>query len=126
MNIAIWVIQILLALAFLAAGFMKATQPIDKLQARMEWVESLNPRTLVRVIGTLEVLGALGLILPAVTGILTWLTPLAAAGLALTMIGALLLHASRKDAFSHFATNVILLALALIVIYGRVVAVPLT
>ncbi len=126
MNTAIWVVQILLALAFLAAGFMKATQPIDKLQERLPWVESLNPRTLVRGIGALEILGAIGLILPALTGILPWLTPLAAAGLVLTMIGAMALHVSRKDAFSHLATNIVLLVLALIVIYGRVVAVPLT
>ena len=125
MNIALWIAQILLALAFLAAGFMKATQPIDKLQERMEWVKSLNPPTLVRVIGTLEILGAIGLILPALTGILPWLTPVAAGGLVLTMIGAIALHVSRKDAPSHLVTNIVLLLLAAFVIYGRAVAVPL-
>ena len=54
---------------FFMAGIMKVTQPIDKLQERMSWVELLNPRSLVRGIGLLEVLGAIGLIVPAVTGI---------------------------------------------------------
>ena len=125
MNTIVWIVQILLALAFLGAGFMKVTQPVDKLQERMPWITSLNPRTLVRVIGGLEILGALGLILPAVTGILVWLTPLAAAGLILTMIGAMVLHFSRKDAFAALAPSLVLLILAVFVLYGRAVAVPL-
>jgi uncharacterized membrane protein YphA (DoxX/SURF4 family) len=125
MNTALWIVQILLALAFLMAGIMKATQPIDKLQERMTWIESLNPRTLVRGIGIVEVLGALGLILPALTGILLWLTPLAAAGLILTMIGALALHARRHDAVAKVAPSLVLLLLAAFVLYGRTVAVPL-
>ena len=125
MNTVVWIVQILLALAFLMAGIMKATQPIDKLQERMSWIESLNPHTLVRGIGIVEILGAIGLILPALTGILPWLTPLAAGGLALTMIGAMALHISRKDAPVHLATNIVLLLLAAFVLYGRAVAVPL-
>ena len=104
---------------------MKATQPLDKLQERMAWIDSLNPRTLVRGIGLLEILGAVGLILPALTGILPWLTPLAAGGLVLTMIGAMALHIRRKDAPAHLVTNLVLLLLAAFVIYGRTVAVPL-
>ena len=92
MNIVLWIVQILLALAFLMAGTLKATQPIDKLAVRMQWVNSLRPPQLVRLIGVLEILGAVGLILPAVTGIWPWLTPIAAIGLVLTMIGAMLLH----------------------------------
>ena len=125
MNTALWIAQILLALAFLMAGTMKATQPIDKLQERMEWVKSLNPRTLVRVIGTLEILGAIGLILPALTGIGPWLTPLAASGLGLTMIGAMALHTRRHDAPAKIAPSIILLVMAVFVLYGRAVAVPL-
>ena len=125
MNTALWIAQILLALAFLMAGTMKATQPIDKLQERMTWIESLNPRTLVRGIGAVEFLGALGLILPALTGILPWLTPLAAAGLIVTMIGALTLHVRRHDATAKFAPSLVLLLLAALVLYGRAVAVPL-
>src|SRR5258708_38049206 len=120
MNTAIWITQILLALAFLMTGVMKLTQPVEKLGERMAWVNDFPPRT-VRAIGTLEVLGALGVVLPAWTGILPWLTPLAAAGLVLTMIGASLTHARRKE-FSSISANLILGLLAIFVIYGRVIA----
>jgi uncharacterized membrane protein YphA (DoxX/SURF4 family) len=123
MNTGLWIVQILLALAFLAAGSMKATQPYDKLAERMTWVKAL-PLPAVRTIGTLEVLGALGVVLPALTGILPVLTPIAAVGLVLTMIGAMALHVRRGE-YSRLVTNVILLALALFVVYGRFVAVPL-
>ena len=126
MNTAIWIVQILLALAFLMAGIMKTTQPIARLKQRMHWVESINPPSLVRVIGTLEILGAVGLILPAMTGILPWLTPVAAGGLVLTMIGAMIVHIRIGDAASHLIMNVVLLVLAAVVIYGRVIAVPLS
>ena len=124
MNIVLWIVQILLALAFLMAGTMKATQPLDRLVARMQWVKSLRPPRLVRVIGVLEVLGAIGLILPAVTGILPWLTPVAAIGLVLTMIGAMMLHTRRGEA-AHIAPNVILLLLAAFIVVGRFVVMPL-
>src|SRR5438270_10123428 len=123
MNIVLWVVQILLALAFGMAGIMKVSQPIDKLETRMGWVKSVGPRG-VRLIGTLEILGAIGLILPAVTGILPWLTPVAAIGLALTMIGAMITH-GRRGEFSNMGFNLVLLLLAVFIVYGRFVAVPL-
>ncbi len=125
MEAAVWIVQIVLALAFFMTGLMKLTQPIDKLQERMSWVESINPRSLVRGIGLLEVLGALGLILPAVTEILPALTPFAAAGLVLTMIGAITLHIRRGDSAGYLIANIVLLVLAAFVAYGRFVAVPL-
>ena len=91
----------------------------------MAWVNSLNPRSLVRVIGTLELLGGLGLILPALTGILPILTPLAAGGLVVTMIGAIVLHVIRRDSFAHYLPSLVLGLLAAFVLYGRMVAVPL-
>ena len=124
MNIALWVVQILLALAFGIAGIMKVSQPIDWLEARMGWVKSVGPRG-VRLIGSLEILGAIGLILPAVTGILPWLTPLAATGLVLTMIGAMITH-GRRGEYSQIGMNVVLLLLALFVAYGRFVIVPIS
>jgi uncharacterized membrane protein YphA (DoxX/SURF4 family) len=124
MNIALWVLQILLALAFGMAGIMKVSQPIDKLETRMGWVKSVGPRG-VRLIGSLEVLGAIGLILPAITGILPWLTPLAAACLALTMIGAMIVH-GRRGEYSQIGVNVVLLLLTLLVAYGRFVIVPIS
>ncbi len=124
MNIVLWVVQILLALAFLMAGAMKATQPIVKLAVRMKWVNAMKPSQLVRLIGILEVLAAIGLILPAVTGILPWLTPVAAIGLVLTMIGAMIVHI-RLGEGSHIAPNIVLLLLAVFVVVGRFVVVPL-
>lgn len=123
MNIVLWVVQILLALAFLLAGTMKATQPIVKLAARMKWVNAIKPPQLVRLIGALEVLAAIGLILPAVTGILPWLTPVAAIGLVLTMIGAMIVH-TRIGEGSRIAPNMVLLLLAAVVVVGRFAVVP--
>ena len=124
MNIVLWVVQILLALAFGMAGIMKVTQPIDRLETRMGWVKSVGPGG-VRLIGSLEILGAIGLILPALTGTLPWLTPVAAACLALTMIGAMIVH-GRRGEYSQIGINVILLPLTLFVAYGRFVIIPVS
>jgi uncharacterized membrane protein YphA (DoxX/SURF4 family) len=123
MNIALWIVQILLALAFLMAGIMKSTQPLEKLATRMGWVKDLAARN-VRLIGILEILGAIGLIIPAVTGILPWLTPVAAIGLVLTMIGAMITH-TRRGEFPSLGSNFVLLALAAFVVIGRFVVMPL-
>lgn len=123
MNIVLWIIQILLALVFGMTGTMKLTQPKEKLQQQMRYAEDFSQRT-IRMIGLLEVLGAAGLILPAVTGILPMLTPLAALGLVLVMIGAMLTHLRRKE-YPMIAGNLVLLALAAVVAYGRLVAFPL-
>ncbi len=124
MNIVLWVLQILLALAFLGAGIMKVSQPIANLKKNMSWVEA-TPVGVVRTIGVLEILGALGLILPAVTHILTWLTPVAAIGLVLTMIGAMILHIRLKET-NRLVAPIVLLILALIIVYGRFALVPLS
>lgn len=68
MNITLWVVQIILAAAFGLAGVMKSTQPKAKLAQNMAWVEDFSPGT-VKLIGSVELLAALGLVLPAVTGI---------------------------------------------------------
>lgn len=125
MEIVVWIVQILLAVAFVMAGVMKVTQPIPKLEERMAWVKSINRRSLVRVIGVLELLGGLGIILPAITGVVPQLSVLAAGGLVLTMIGALVLHIIRKDSFAHYLPSLVLGLLAAFVLYGRLVAVPL-
>jgi uncharacterized membrane protein YphA (DoxX/SURF4 family) len=124
MNTALWVVQVLLALTFLATGLMKVTQPVEKLAERMSWVKDSTPQR-VRLIGTLEVLGAGGVILPVLTGILPWLTPLAATGLILTMIGAMITHLRRSEV-SHIPVNIVLLVLAAFVVYGRFILVPIS
>lgn len=122
MNTILWITQVLLAVAFLLAGIMKITQTKEKLAENMGWVERFSSGQ-IRVIGILEFLGAIGLIVPAVTGILPWLTPLAAVGLALTMVGALITHLVRKET-SHMVTNVVLMGLAIFIVYGRFIALP--
>lgn len=124
MNTILWVVQILLALLFAAAGFGKLTMPKEKLTARMGWAEDFSPNTL-KAIGLAEVLGAVGLILPALTGILPWLTPLAAVGLMLVMIGAAYTH-FRRGEYPSIIGNLVLLASAAFVAYGRFVLVPLS
>src|SRR3954464_9187581 len=84
LHIALWIVQVLLAVAFGLAGFPKLTQPIAALAAAMPWTRDV-PSALVRVIGTAEIAGALGLILPAATRVRPGLTPLAAAGLVVVM-----------------------------------------
>ena len=123
MNTALWVVQGLLALAFFMTGIMKITQPREKLQERMAYVEDFSP-AVIRGIGILEALAAIGLILPALTSVLPILTPLAAAGLVLTMIGAALTHLRRNE-YPLIIMNLVLLVLAIFVAYGRFVLEPL-
>lgn len=119
MNIALWIAQVVLALGFGMAGTMKATQSKEKLAAseRMAWVKDFSPAVL-KAIGILEILAAIGLIAPMLTGIFPWLTPLAAVGLILTMIGAILTHLRRHENQGAM-TNVVLLLIAAFVAYGR-------
>ncbi|MEV8634146.1 DoxX family protein [Streptosporangium sp. NPDC051023] len=117
MNVFLWVLQILLAAAFGMAGVMKATQPKDGLAPRLPWVEDFSP-VQVRLIGVVELLGALGLILPALTGIAPILTPLAATGLAIIMVGAAAVHVRRKE-YSGIVVNLVLLVLTAVIAWGR-------
>lgn len=119
MNILLWVLQIILAGMFLMAGSMKLMQPKEKMAEKMGWVEDFSQGQ-IRGIGVLEVLGVLGLILPMATGILPILTPLAAIGLALTMVGAFMTHLRRKDPMVPMGVmNVMLFLMAAFVAYGR-------
>jgi uncharacterized membrane protein YphA (DoxX/SURF4 family) len=117
MNVVLWILQAVLALAFAMAGFMKLTQPKDKLVSRLPWVEDFSPTT-VKLIGTAELAAAIGLILPAATGIAPVLTPLAATGLAVLMVLAAMTHARRKEP-GAIAVNAALLISAAIVAWGR-------
>jgi len=99
MTVVAWILQIVLALAFLGAGGMKLARPKPALVAAgMGYAEDFSSSA-IKTIGLLEVLGAIGLVLPAVTGVATWLVPVAAIGLALTMAGAVVVHLRRKEAY---------------------------
>ena len=123
MKYALWIVQILLALAFVAAGFMKLTAPLDQLAQNMVWVSDV-PVWLVRFIGLAELAGGLGLVLPALTRIQPQLTPLAGAGLALDMFLATVFHLIRGE-FGFMVPTLVLLALAAFVAYGRWKLVPI-
>jgi uncharacterized membrane protein YphA (DoxX/SURF4 family) len=117
-NVVLWIVAGLLAVAFLAAGLMKLTQPKKKLaDSGMGWTEDFSDGA-VKGIGALEVLGAAGLILPAALDIVPVLVPIAATGLALLMLGAAVTHARRKES-TNIVVNVVLLALAAFVAWGR-------
>src|SRR5262245_1252234 len=106
MNIALWIVQVLLALMFAGAGAMKAFSPIDELAKGIPWAHELP--YLVRFIGVAELLGALGLVLPAATRIKPGLTPLAALGIGIIMVLAMGFHATRGE-WSSILGNAVLL-----------------
>jgi uncharacterized membrane protein YphA (DoxX/SURF4 family) len=122
MSTALWTVQVLLGVVFLVSGATKLSQPREKLVKTMAWMEDFSQRA-VRIIGVLEVLGAIGIVLPALTGILPWLTPLAALGLVLTMIGAALTHLRREE-YGPIVVTAVLLILAAFVAYGRFFVLP--
>ncbi len=122
MSIALWTVQGLLAAAFLVSGATKLSQPKEKLLQNMAWVEDFS-QPQVRIIGALELLGAIGIVLPALTGIAAWLTPLAALGLVLTMIGAALTHLGRAE-YGPIAVTGVLFVMAAFVAYGRFFVLP--
>ena len=124
MNIVLWVVQILLAIAFLGAGIFKVTQPVEKLKTNLGWVTHTTPG-IVKLVGALEILGAVGLILPAVTHILPWLTAVAAIGLVLTMAVAIIVHVRLHEA-SRSISPLVLLLLSLFIVIGRFAIIPLS
>ena len=119
MNVALWVAQGLLAAMYLMAGSMKTFQPSKvRENPQMTWAHG-KADSYIRFVGTSELLGALGLILPLVTGILPWLTVLAAVGL--TLIQALAIftvHLPKKE-YQVIPVNIVFLALATFVVFGR-------
>jgi uncharacterized membrane protein len=80
MNVFLWIVQAILAATFAMSGLVKAIQPKDKLAGKYPWMQDASPAT-VRFIGVMELLGAIGLIVPAATGIAPVLTPIAGTGL---------------------------------------------
>jgi len=123
-NVLLWIGQILLALAFLSVGYGH-TLGFDRWSARPEmgWLADVG-QTRMRVIGGLEALGAIGLILPAATGVLAWLTPVAASCLAVLMALAVVFHVRRPGERASIVLNAILGIIALLVAYGRFVVTP--
>jgi uncharacterized membrane protein YphA (DoxX/SURF4 family) len=117
-DVVLWILAGILAAAFLGAGIMKATRPKEQLKsAGMPWVDDFSPG-MVKLIGVLEILAAIGLILPALLDIAPVFVPIAALGLVLMMIGAVVVHVRRKE-IPTMAPAVILLVVAAVVVWGR-------
>jgi DoxX-like protein len=118
-NIALWIGQALLALVYLAAGGLKVARPREQLVAsgNFDWMADTSDAG-VKAVGLVEILGALGVILPQLTGIAPILTPIAALGLVVVQIGALRVHLVRHER-QPLPANVILLLLAAFVAIGR-------
>lgn len=122
MDLTLWIIQALLALIFLGAGTMKLSRAPDALIKRVPALAGL-PLPFIRFLGAAEVIGAAGLILPTALRIAPALTPAAAVGLMLVMLGAIAVNATHKQ-YAKIGVNVLLLLLAVLVAYGRLVLAP--
>ena len=123
LHITLWILQVILAAMFLMSGFMKLSQPIDQLSKMLPWAAQV-PEALVRFIGVAEVLGAVGLILPSLLRIQPKLTPIAAVGLALVMLFAVVFHISRGET-PMIGMNFILIAIAAFIAWGRFKKAPI-
>jgi hypothetical protein len=118
MNVTLWVVQVALAAFFGAGGVVKAVRPRKRLHdSGLTWVEDFSDGA-VTTIGVLEVSAAVGLVLPAVTGIAPVLTPLAAVGLVLVMAGATVVHLRRGEV-AFIGVTLLLGAVAAVVAWGR-------
>ena len=120
MNLVLWIVAGVLAAAYLLGGSFKVFLPKAKIAATgvsAKWVEDFSAGS-VKAIGALEVLGALGLILPAALGIAPVLVPLAALGLSLIMIGAAFTRIRRQE-FKFLMADLVYLALLAFVMWGR-------
>lgn len=122
MNVVLWVIQSLLTLSFLASGLAKLSLPINRLRDMYGWMKQVSPRN-IRLIGSLEIAGATGLLLPAALHILPWLTVAAAIGVVLLMFSAAVLHIRLNESPKSIPSFVFLLLAAVIVI-GRLYIAP--
>lgn len=114
MNIALWILQVLLAVLYAWHGWLFLSPPPELLEIMNE---QLGPWFRI-FLGTTEVLAAFGLILPDVTRIMPWLTPLTGVGLMIVMVSATVLHSFRGEINSAI-TTVILLAIVTFVTYMR-------
>lgn len=120
MNLALWIVAGLLAVVYLGAGVGKLIVPKDKIAgaaASAKWVEDFSARS-VKIIGALEVLAAVGLVLPAVLDIAPVFVPLAAVGLVLLMAGAAITRIRRHE-YKVMGVDLVYLALAAFVAWGR-------
>ena len=118
MNSALWAAQLTLAAVFAVSGTAKLTMPRERLLATGQTGVAMFPMPVVRFTAAMELLAAVGLVAPWLTGIGPVLTPLAAAGLCAVMVGAAWAHTRLREPAS-VAVNIVLFGLAAFVVVGR-------
>jgi hypothetical protein len=121
MNVALWIGQIILAGLFAASGYAKSTMTREQMATTGQTGAAAAPLPVVRFTAAMEILAALGLVLPQITGILPDLTVAAALGLCVVMIGAASIH-TRLHEPQNVAINAVILALCVFVAVGRLFA----
>ena len=117
MHILLWVLQVLLSATLIWAAFAKLFQPIEQLKVMWPWTGEVSP-TVVKLMGIIDLLGALGLLLPSLFRFKPVLTPVAAIGIVLLMVSASVFHISRGET-SQIGFNIVFGLLAAVVVYGR-------
>lgn len=117
MNIALWIVAGVFAIGFVAGGIVKLTWPYEKYAARLHWPQDFTPGN-VKFMGTIEILGGLGLVLPGLFGIAPVLVPVAASGMALYMAGAVTERIRRAE-HRELLGDLFFLAGMLFVAWGR-------
>ena len=124
MDLLLWILAFVLAAILAASGVVKLAAARDQQIDRTPYVEDF-PQLVIRGIGALEILGAIGLLLPALTGVATVLVPMAAAGLAITMVLAALVHVRRGDGTVAALPSILLAILSVFVAWSRFGPYPL-
>lgn len=124
MNLLLWILAFVLAAVFAAAGAVKLATARDQQIDRTPYVEDF-PQIVIRGIGVLEILGAIGLLLPALLDVATLLVPLAGAGLAITMVFAALVHIRRGDGVPAAVPSIVLAILSVFFAWSRFGPYPL-
>lgn len=117
MNIALWIVAGIFAVGFIAGGIAKLTWPYERYAARLGWPQDFTPGN-VRFMGTLELLGGLGLVLPGLLNIAPVLVPVAASGMALYMAGAVTERIRRAE-YKELLGDLFFLAGMIFVAWGR-------
>jgi uncharacterized membrane protein YphA (DoxX/SURF4 family) len=119
MNIALWITQGILAATFAVSGTLKSVQSKERMIATGQTGVAPFPLPVIRVVAACELLAVLGLVLPWSTGVMPVLTPLAAVGLAVVMVGAAVSHWSLREYQQAFGVNLVLLLACTFVAVGR-------
>ncbi|MDO9378378.1 MAG: DoxX family protein [Nocardioidaceae bacterium] len=118
MSTVVWILEVALALVFGLAGVIKVTLPTERVLENLPWAEEYAPNT-VRLIGFLEIAGAVALVLPAAAVVVPVMVPFAAICLGIVMVLAAFVHL-RRDEPAEMALNAVLLALLLVVAWARI------